>query len=440
MYPVWEVPYLSPGIILAIIAVFHILPSHLSVSAMWFNVYFESRAIREDRPDLIEFVKKFTLMLLVFAYVLGSLSGVGIWFATTLTAPRGISVLIHNYVWAWATEWVFFIIEVTCIFVYYYTLEKIDRKTHLKLGLIFALASWPTMMIIVGILSFMLTPGKWLETGTFLDGFYNPSYFTQLFVRTALMFVIGAVYSILVSTRIKNEDVRTLVVKTAVKWGTIGLIAGVILLHIFLKQLSADRIELLNTIVSDGLKKSMLISGIVILIYFVYSYLQPMRINLAQAVISILVVFAGIWSGERIREILRKPYVISNFMYSNQIITRDIPAKEIKSEIEKIKNSGILKKYPYVPEKLKEINENNLIEAGRLIALINCSACHVLNDRGLRPLPQMVERLGFEDPDVVESFIDALGSYPFMPQFAGSEMEKKALAHFLVSLNKKEGK
>lgn len=440
MYPVWEVSYLSPGIILAIIAVFHILPSHLSVSAMWFNVYFESRAIRENRPELMEFVKKFTLMLLVFAYVFGSLSGVGIWFATTVTAPRGISALIHNFVWAWATEWVFFIIEVSSIFVYYYTLEKIDKKTHLKLGLIFALASWPTMMIIVGILSFMLTPGKWLETGSFIHGFFNPSYFTQLFVRTAFMFVIGAVYSILVSTRIKNENVRTLVVKTAARWGTIGLFAGAVLIHFFLRYLPSDRTEIYNTIVSDGLKKGMLISGIVILIYFVYSYLQPLKINIAQAVISIIVVFAGIWSGERIREILRKPYVITNFMYSNQIIMSDIPSKGIKSEIDEIKNSGVLRKFSYVPAQLMKIQDKNLVDAGRLVALISCSSCHVLNDRGLRPLPRMVERLGLEDPDVVESFIDALGSYPFMPQFAGSEMEKKALAHFLVSLNKKESK
>ncbi len=436
MYPVWEVPYFSPGIILAIIAVFHILPSHLSVSAMWFNVYFESKALKENRPELFEFIRKYTLMLLVFAYVFGSLSGVGIWFATTVTAPKGISALIHNYVWAWATEWVFFIIEVTCIFVYYYTIDRVDRKTHFKLGLIFALASWATMLIIVGILSFMLTPGKWLATGKFLDGFYNPSYFTQLFVRTFFMFVIGATYSIAVATRIKDGIVRPYVIKTASKWGTAGLIIGTVFLYIFLKQLPADRIALMNMIVSEGLKKSMLISGIVILIYFIYSYLKPMKINLLQAVISILVVFVGIWSGERIREILRKPYVISDFMYSNQIIGADVSAKGIKSEIDEITKHGIFKKYPYIPEELRQIDEDNLVEAGRIIALIKCSACHVLNEKGLRPLPNMVRRLGLNSPDIVEGFIEGIGGYPYMPPFAGTDMERRALAHFLVSLNK----
>ena len=93
MYPTWEVPHLSAGIVLALIAAFHILPSHLSVGAMWINVYVESKAYRTNRPELLEFVKKYTLLLLVFAYVFGSLSGVGIWYAATVANPRGISRL-----------------------------------------------------------------------------------------------------------------------------------------------------------------------------------------------------------------------------------------------------------------------------------------------------------------------------------------------------------
>jgi len=436
MYPVWEVPFLSPGIVLAIIAVFHILPSHLSVSAMWFNVYFEWRGIRENKPELFEFIKKFSLLLLIFAYVTGSLSGVGIWFATTVSAPRGISALIHNYVWAWATEWVFFIMEVIGIFVYYYTIDRIDRRTHLKLGLIFALASYPTMMIIVGILSFMLTPGRWLETGNFLDGIFNPSYFYQLFLRTAFMFAIGATYAIAVATRIKNQDVRIRVIRVAGLAGIGGLIAGTILLQLFVKHLPADRVELMDMIVSRGLKTTLFISIFVVVLYFVYAYAVPLKINLVQAVLTIVVLFSGIFAGERIREILRKPYIIPGFMYSNQIIGNGISAKGIVSDVEELKNKGVLKKFPFVPEQFREINENNLIEAGRIVALVKCSACHVLNEHGLRPLPQMVRRLELYDPEVVDGFLEGLGSYPYMPPFTGTDLERKALAHFLVSLNK----
>lgn len=436
MYPVWEVPFLGPGIVLAIIAVFHILPSHLSVSAMWFNLYFESIAVKQNKPELFQFIKKFTLLLLIFAYVFGSLSGVGIWFATTVASPRGISALIHNYVWAWASEWIFFIIEVTCIFVYYYTIDKVDQRTHLKLGWIFALASFPTMMIIVGIISFMLTPGKWIETGSFLDGFYNPSYFTQLGVRTGFMFVIGAVYAIAVGSRIKNLETRRFVIRRSTIAGILGLIAGGFLLHLYVNKLPDTARELLNILVTPSLKNTIRISGIVLLLYFIYTYWKPERTNVYQAVLAIVVVFAGIWSAERIREIIRKPYVIHGVMFSNQIIGGEIEKKGVGSEIESLKKKGLLNKFAFVPERLRNPDEKDFLEAGRVIALIKCSSCHVLNERGLRPLPSMIQRLGIEDPESAKDIIDALGSYPYMPPFAGTEAEKEALARFLVSLNK----
>ncbi|MBI5195655.1 MAG: cytochrome ubiquinol oxidase subunit I [Nitrospirae bacterium] len=245
MYPIWEAPNLTAGIILAVIATFHILPSHLSTSAMCFNVFIETKAYRENRHELLEFVKKYTLLLLVFAYVLGSLSGIGIWYAATVANPRGISGLIHNYVWGWATEWVFFIIEVTGIFIYYFTFGKVDRKTHLKIGWIFTIGSWTTMVVIVGILAFMLSPGKWIETGNFFDGFFNKTYWSQLLVRTILMFAIAAVYAIAAAARLKNEDVRKFIIKTASKWGIAGLLLGGTAFFWYLKTIPAAGHELI---------------------------------------------------------------------------------------------------------------------------------------------------------------------------------------------------
>ena len=124
--------------------------------------------------------------------------------------------------WGWATEWVFFIIEVTGIFIYYYTFGKVDKKTHLKIGWIVAIGGWTTMVVIVGILAFMVSPGKWTVTGNFFDGFFNQTYWPQLLMRTALMFSIGAAYAIAVASRVKNEDVKRFVVKAASVWGLQG--------------------------------------------------------------------------------------------------------------------------------------------------------------------------------------------------------------------------
>jgi len=403
---------------------------------MWFNLYVETKAYRENRPEYLEFIKKYTLLLLVFAYVLGSLSGVGIWYSATVANPRGLSGLIHNYVWGWAAEWVFFIVEVIGIFVYYYTLNKVDIKTHLKIGWIFAIASWITMIIITGILSFMLSPGKWPQTGNFFDGFFNQTYWSQLSVRTTVMFGIGAGYAIAVSARLKNDDVRKLIVKTASRWGIAGLFLGALAVQWYLKTLPENAHGLLGSVVPKGLKTGMVVSFGAMILYFVYAHIKPLAIRIVPAILAIAVLFVGIWSAERVREIIRKPYVISHYMYSNQIIGSDVRSKGVKAEADLINERGILKIAPFVPSGLRDINEGNKLQAGKMIAIIECSSCHVLDENGLRSLPKMMKRLGFKDAEVVEGFLDALAGFPYMPPFHGTAAEKKALAAYLVSFNK----
>jgi cytochrome bd-type quinol oxidase subunit 1 len=66
-----------------------------------------------------------------------------------------------------AAEWVWFVAEVTLVYILFYTLGKIDQRSWLRLAWTFAIGSWATVYIIVGILSFMLSPGheKWFTTG-----------------------------------------------------------------------------------------------------------------------------------------------------------------------------------------------------------------------------------------------------------------------------------
>ncbi|MEW6456373.1 MAG: cytochrome ubiquinol oxidase subunit I [Acidobacteriota bacterium] len=435
MYPIWEVPFLTSGLILGLVAAFHILPSHLSTGAMWFNVFVETKAYRENRPELLEFLKKYTLIILVFAYVFGSLSGIGIWFSATVANPRGISGLIHNYVWGWATEWVFFIIEVTGIFVYFYTFGKVDKSTHLKIGWIFAIGSWTTMIIITGILAFMLSTGKWTETGNFFHGFFNQTYWFQLLVRTAFMFAVAAVYALAVGSSLKNEDVKKFIVKSASKWGMAGLIATAILFFLYLKALPTEAKDLF-VVVPKGLTISLIISFSLVLLYFIYSNLRPLSLRVVPSILFIVVLFIGIFSAERGREILRKPYIIPKYMYSNQLIAISISSKGVKDEVSLIKKKGILNVSPFVPANLRKINNENRMEAGRLIAMMQCSSCHTLNKKGLRPLPKMVKRSELNTVQDAVDLLDTLDAFPYMPPFLGTDEEKKALANYLISISK----
>lgn len=435
MYPQWFVPTIGSAVIIALIACFHVLPSHLATGAFWFNVYIEQKAVKENRHELLEFLKKYVLLILIFCFIYGSSTGVGIWFSAAVSSPKAISSLIHNYVWGWATEWVFFIIEITAIYAYYYTLGKIDPQTHLRLGWIYAWGSWISMVIITGILAFMLTPGKWVETGGFFDGFFNPTYFPQLFLRTAFMFTVASLYAIIASSFVKNEDTRLFVTKKAAIWGIVGFIFAVIFGLWYFSKIPKEAKELINTLpYMKTLIKLMIISSVIVVIYLaLFGLLVPKYSNLPLGILMAIILFIGIIGFEGIREGIRRPYIIRELMYgSSQIIAKDIKAKGVKSELEEIRKTGILARLYYLPESFKKITPENKIKVGEIIAIHLCSGCHSMKKDGfIRPLPNIIQGM---DKETIKTLISTFDSSPYMPPFAGNEEELDALSEYLASI------
>ncbi|NPA95228.1 MAG: cytochrome C [Thermodesulfobacteria bacterium] len=439
MYPFWEVPFFTSGLVIALIATFHILPCHLATGAFWFNVYVERKAYKQNRPELLEFIKKFSLLILIFCFVIGSLSGVGIWYAATVASPRGISGLIHNYVWGWATEWVFFIIEIAAIYVYYYTIGKIDPKSHLMLGWLYAWAAWISMVIITGILAFMLSAGKWVETGGFFDGFFNETYWPQLFTRTAFMFGIAGVYAAIVASTIKNKKVKDEIIRTAGLWGVVGMLAGVVFAAWYLYKLPPHAKELWLDESLPYLSHLINIAALAYAIVFVWFVIccivKPKLAGPVSGVIILLVLFMGIGAGEGFREGIRRPYIIDQYMYGNQIVARDIPAKHIKAEIPKFDKEGFLTHLFFKPDKIDPENSRDLLLAGNVIVHHQCGNCHALDRFGkLRPLPELLENLSPESPEDIEGLLESLGDYPYMPPFAGNDLDRKAASEYLFSI------
>ncbi len=442
MYPFWEVPFFTSGLVIALIATFHILPCHLATGAFWFTVYVERKAYKQNRPELLEFVKKYSLLILIFCFVIGSLSGVGIWYAATVASPRGISGLIHNYVWGWATEWVFFVIEIASIYVYYYTLGKIDQKSHLMMGWLYAWAAWISMIIITGILAFMLSSGKWVETGGFFDGFFNETYWPQLFTRTAFMLCIAGVYAAIVASTLQNPQVRRELIRSAGIWGVAGMVAGVVFAAWYLHKLPVHAKELWldETLPYLGhlIKISAFSYGVVLLWFVVCCLMWPRMVGRLSGIIVLLVLFIGIGAGEGFREGIRRPYIIDQYLYGNQIVARDIPAKHIKAEVPVFNEQGFLKHLFFRPDKIDPSNWRDLMSAGNLIVHHQCGNCHALDRFGkIRPLPDLLANFSPESPEDIEGLLESLGDYPFMPPFAGNDLDKKAASEYLFSITRR---
>lgn len=437
MYPIWEVPYLSSALIIGLIASFHILPSHLAIAGLWVNVFVEKLAYRKNRLDYLNFIQRFTLLILIFCFIFGTLSGIGIWYSATVSSPRAISALIHNYVWGWATEWVFFLIEIATIYAYYYTFGKVDPQTHIRIGYIYAIAAWISMIIITGILAFMLTPGKWLETGNFFDGFFNPTYFPQLLMRTFLMFGIAGIYGLLIASTLEEQtklDLSKIISRIAFS----GLILGGLCALWYFKKLPDTAHQLIASLpyLQTLLRLSILAFFALLAYFLLVGFFLPRLNNFGLSLLFIIIGFIGILSGEGVREGIRRPYIINYFMYGNQAIGKDIPSLNIKEEVSKFQETGLLPHLGYLPEEFKKITPENRLEIGRIIALHNCANCHAFTKRGLRPLPMLFGKLSPQSPDDIDAFLSALGSFPYMPPFIGNEEERKAAAEYLYTLVK----
>ena len=191
-YPVWQLEFLGGGFLIAVIAIIHVYIAQFAVGGGLFLVLTEHLGRRRNNQSIIDYVRKHTKFFLLLTMVFGALTGVGIWFTISLLNPSATSVLIHTFVFAWGTEWVFFVIEIVSLFIYFYTFDRLSRRNHLIIGWIYFGAAWMSLFVINGIIDFMLTPGSWVENNNFWSGFFNPTFWPALFFRTFFSVMIPA--------------------------------------------------------------------------------------------------------------------------------------------------------------------------------------------------------------------------------------------------------
>ena len=118
----------------------------------------------------------------------------GIWWTIGLASPLATELLIRTFVFGWATEWVFFVIELSSAFIFYYYWGKLAEKTHVTIGWIYALAAWISLVLITGITAFMLNPGDWLDNRNFWTAFFNPQFIPQTIARTGGALLLTSLY------------------------------------------------------------------------------------------------------------------------------------------------------------------------------------------------------------------------------------------------------
>lgn len=439
LYPAWLEPGIGAGWVIGFIATIHVLFSHASVGAALVFAWLARRAVTANQPQHLDFIRKYGAFLLIFSYVLGSVTGPGIWFAATIANPRGISALIHNFVWLWATEWVFFLIEVAGVYLLVYLAGRVPIKTYLRYCTIFALSSVGTLLIIVGILSFMLWPGQdsWYQTGGVLSAFFGESMFAQLSARFFFMLTITGVVGGFAAAKTEDPAEKSYIARTLSGLGAMGAVLGTASLYWFASTLTSDATIVSATRMPESFAAMMWAALAVTLVYFALTAWRPSVMNLPLTVAATLVILVlGLAPSETAREIVRKPWVAGRFVYANQIIGRDVPALEVKSELPVLSKNGFLATHPFIPENLRKPESKwERLEAGRLISIAACSSCHSLTDTGIRPIakyfPAEADAAGIKD------WLSAglyRGHIVYMPPLPLPELDRDVMSEFLAEI------
>ena len=256
-YPFWDVPIIGSTWVIGGIAIFHVLVSHFAIGGGFYLPMAEAKALREGRDDWMEVIRGHAKFFLVLTSVFGAVTGVAIWFAIGLANPEGTSTLIHNFVFGWAIEWTFFIVEIAAAMVYYYTWGKVDPKTHLRVGWVYAITAWLSLVIINGILTFMLTPGEtWLsvagtgnEASKFWNAFFNPTYWPSLVLRTLICISLAGIWAFVTASRIdakRNGALKAEVMRWSARWLLPAYLIIPIAFFWYLSQIPAARLQLLQ--------------------------------------------------------------------------------------------------------------------------------------------------------------------------------------------------
>jgi mono/diheme cytochrome c family protein len=446
-YPIWVVPYLGGPWVIGIMAIVHIFISHFAVGGGAFLALAEELAYRRKDERIYNYLKNHSRFFVLITTVAGAVTGVGIWFTISLVSPDGTASLIQSFTLAWALEYLFFVAELATSFVYYYTWDRISKEQHLKIARLYFIFSIFTLVIINGIITFMLTPAGWIKSHYWAHGFFNETYFPALFMRILIMFAIAGMYALVTSTRIKDPEFRTYMVRFCAKWLIPVFCLGPLLCLWYLHGVPQAAIDTIYTgiqtsgvgnfsVLGRALYLSLVLSGTVILFAFFGPYLNPRGFTFKIAILFMICGLAVTGTTEWMRELLRKPYVVYDYMYSNGIRKDDVP---------KLADGGFLNIGKWAhgltsADPVGALPSGAPMAKGEVIFRYQCMSCHTEN--GYRSIKRM---LGDRDKETILSFLKMLKERdkeknPYMgimPPLAANDAEMQELASYLATLNSK---
>ncbi|MDF2630709.1 MAG: cytochrome [Symbiobacteriaceae bacterium] len=424
-YPLWEVPYLGGGLLIAIVAIVHVFISQFAVGGGLFLALATRKAYQNRDTQWLDYLRHHSRFFVLASVLFGAVTGVGIWFTIGLIHAGATSSLIRIFVWGWAIEWCFFLIETSAILLYYYGWDRVDARFHQLLAWVYCGASFLTLAVINGIVSFMLTPGAWLENGSFWSGVFNPGYLPQLVMRTGASLALAGIYGLVTATWRAHPNLKERLVHWCSKFvltafalfpvGAIWLLCVVSPLSRELALGAAAPVAIMNGM-------TMILSVIILGAAYFGPFRRPAQTSVTFAMVMLALALLTTGGAEWVREGIRKPFIIYDYMYSNGVYA------DQQKDPKGIMATAVWSVYGAVDKAPTQV------AAGEDVFRLQCAECHTVQGyNGVTPLVKGWTQAFASDQ------IDRLNMLKgYMPPFMGTPAERDALAAYLVQLNAKE--
>jgi mono/diheme cytochrome c family protein len=230
-------------------------------------------------------------------------------------------------------------------------------------------------------------------------------------------------------------------VRYCARWLLPVFLVGPLVTLWFLSQIPQSAISTIYTgiqtsgvgnfsILARALYLSLVLSGTILLFAFFGPYLNPKGFTFRIAILFMVCGLAATGTTEWMREMLRKPYVVYNYMYSNGIH---------KADVQDLARDGFLKRGKWAGVLAQAVSSD--CDKGELVFRYQCMACHTV--RGYRSMKKL---LGVRDEEAITSFLHMLKEEDpkknnyigIMPPLAANDDELKILAKYLAALNSQE--
>jgi mono/diheme cytochrome c family protein len=437
-HPVWDLPLLGSGWIIGIISIIHVSIAHLVVGAgLWLPIM-ESRAQRDGDSDLQAWLRSRAKALLWLSSIFGAATGVGIWVAIGLVNPTATQHLIRAFVMGWATEWLLFVGEMATLIVLVRAYDRLRPTQRLTLYWLYALCAWLSLVVINGIITFMLSPGKnWTTTHLMWDGFFNATYLPSLLLRTFVSMALGGLWA-LAAGGATDPALKSRILKPTALFTLAGVLLAVPAGWFYFQSFppAAKELVLGNlkgvTGLAQGFRWALWGLGafLVPALLVLWAWLAPRSFRRPVAILGLLLACWGFGGFEWIREVARKPFVIRDVMYSNGVRV---------DQVASLQKDGFLPQDAWARTFAASKGDTDRAK-GEAILRSQCLACHTRDGyRSLKALTAtnsegdnvaLIQGLRELDP--------ALNPYlSLMPPFAGTEQEAALVGKYLSTLKGK---